>query len=188
MFGKHEFYGMEVAPGHEQFIESGKNAERGRRVNVVEKAVEENKIVGACGNGLGSGDVGGEEIALITIARELNVAFVDVDAKIFGVGETRSVGARAAAHVEDAADLREVVMFENLGKFLLGERELRELEEEGLLEEIVEGIHGRGKARRLWILCDCCWPGLGTGRNTSGSIGLWSAVTGIAASRVSKEV
>jgi hypothetical protein len=66
-----------------------------------------------------------------------------------------------------------------LGKFLPGERELRELEEEGLPEEIVEDIHGRPKAMKLWILCDCGRPGLGTGRNTSGSIGLWSAVTGI---------
>ncbi len=80
---------------------------------------------------------------MIAIAGEFDVAVVDVDAEVFGVGEAGSVGAGAAADVEHAADFAEVVVFEDAGEFLGGERKLREFEEEGLFEEVVEGFHGR---------------------------------------------
>jgi len=142
-FGKDQFDGMDVTVGSEKIVEAGKNAEGRRSVDVVQEAVEEDEIVGASGDGLGSGDVGDEKIALIAIAGELDIAVVYVDAEVFGVSETGSVGAGAAADVEDTADLAEVIVLQDAGEFLRGEWELRELEEKRLLEEVVESVHGR---------------------------------------------
>ena len=142
VFGKNELDAMNVAVGSEETVEAGKNSEGGGSVDVVEEAVKENEIVRADGDGLGGSDVGDEEIALVTVAGQLDVAVVDVDAEVVGVGEARSVGAGAAANVEDATDFREVIVLEDASEFLGGERELREHEEERLLEEIVESVHG----------------------------------------------
>jgi len=59
------------------------------------------------------------------------------------MGKARSVGAGPTAHIKDAMYFGEVVVFEDSSKFLLAERQLREVEEKRLFEEIFKQFHGR---------------------------------------------
>ena len=110
---------------------------------MVKKTVHQDEIVTAGRNGFGRGDVRNQKIAMITVPRQLNVAFIDVDSQIFGVCEARCVGARPAADIQDGSYLFQVVVPENARKFLPAKKQLREIEHKWLFEQAMERFHWR---------------------------------------------
>jgi len=142
-FGQDYLDAMNVTVVGEKAVAAREDAVYGSAVNVVEKTVDEDEIERVAGGELIFGNVGNDKVAAEVAASHLDVTRIDVDALVRGMGEAGGVGARTAAYIENAAYLGKVIVFEDACELLRGERDLGEVEEEWLLEEVVEEFHGR---------------------------------------------
>jgi len=134
---------MKVAVGSEKFARARKNAPGVGCVNVVKKAVHEDEIVGTGRNGLGGCGIRDEKIAMISVSGQLNVTFIDIDSQVFGMYKARCVCARPAADIQDRSYLFQVVVPQNARKFLLTEKQLREIKHKWLFEQTMKHFHWR---------------------------------------------
>jgi len=142
-FRQDELYTMNVSFSRKQGSEVLQDAGYVGSVNVVKKAVHEDKVVLRALWSNVAGCIGDEEVAMVAAAREVNVSRIDVYPQIRRMVKAGSVCTGAATYIKDAFDGREVVVFEDARELLPGERQLGEVEEERLFEEIFEESHGR---------------------------------------------
>jgi len=115
----------------------------GGRIYVVEETVNEDEVKSRTFGRRVGGCIGDEEVSMESPTRDFDITRIDINTQITSTGKIRSIGARAATHVKNLSNSGEVGVLRDVRKFLTRERELGEVEQKGLFEEIVEESHGR---------------------------------------------
>ena len=147
--GENEFEKMDVAAGGEPGLQTLENGGSGGGVYVVQKAVHQNEVKAGCDGLVVAADVRNNELAIVLFPGMGDIAGIDINADVVGVGEEVGVGAGAAADVQDATGAVEGIVGEQGRQFGRDKRRLPQAIDEGLFEQIVEDAHSEG-ARSLW--------------------------------------
>jgi len=74
-------------------------------------------------------------------ARALNIALIEIDAKIVGVGKVRRVGARTAPHIKHSPDSAQIVVSQDWSEFLLRKRSLPQPVRRRVIEDARYPVH-----------------------------------------------
>lgn len=113
----------------------------GRGINVMENAVDQDEIKTSCRSFFIFPDVGYDETAIVFPAGMFNVTRINVNSEVIGMCKKLRVRARAAADVEHAPRLTDVIVREHGRQFCRGERRLPETVDGGLFEQVAEQSH-----------------------------------------------
>ena len=109
---------MNVPVRTQEIVESAQNRASTLRVDVVEKAVDEDEVELPVLVGFVRANVRRDELPSIAAAREGDVVLVPVESDVVRVLEERRVDPGAAAHVENAAGRSEIVVTAQRNEFL----------------------------------------------------------------------
>src|SRR5262249_5402316 len=90
-------------------------------------------------------NIGSHKLPAMTPVGVLNVAWVNVDAQVFGINEILRVRARPAADIQNPSHLCQVIWLEDGREFLVGKERLAESVSPGLFKEsFCQRVHDIG--------------------------------------------
>jgi len=106
---QHQLDDMHVAAVAQQVRQMREQTARRRGVDVMEQAVDEDEIEALVSWHLEARHIAHLEGSSVAAPRVADVALVLVDAEIVHVSELRRIGPRAAADIQDAADIVQII-------------------------------------------------------------------------------